>query len=84
MTQRPKFYKYGSLDKYDSHIPPKQQFIHDDFYVSSEKYKFHMSTATGYYPLSSDRWHMGVQKKQLMASGKGIKVDKYFIGKSDE
>lgn len=78
------FKKYGSLDKYDAFIPVKNQFIHDDYYVSAWKYNFHTSTAYVFRTKNQGNLHMGVQKCQNKISPKGLKVDKLYIGKSDE
>lgn len=78
------FDKCGGLDKYDAYVPAKNQFLHDDFYVSAWKHKFHMSTAHGYYTRGKGGWNMGTQKKLYKASPNGINVDSHYVGKSDE
>jgi hypothetical protein len=78
-----RLYKSHGMDKYDAYIPPKQNFIHDDYYVSHYQECFHLSSA--YASRAKGRgWTMGVQKKMWQASGRGIMVDGSGTGKSDQ
>jgi hypothetical protein len=80
-----KFYKGHGFDKYEAHLPVKNTFIHDDYYVSANQEKFHLATAYGYRDQGRG-WSMGVQKKMFKASGSGWIVDQDggATGKSDQ
>ena len=74
--------KGGTLDKYDSHMPNKPGFMHDDYYVSAEQHKFH-GRANYYYRDRGRGTYAGVSKKEPKVSGHGIMVCSQHMGKSD-
>lgn len=76
-------YKHRSTDKDDGFMPPKNQFLHDDWRVSNYSESFHAANAYG-YRMRGSGWYMGTHKKIWMASSHGDKVDGYNnCGKSD-
>jgi hypothetical protein len=74
----------SAIDKYDAHVPSKCDFIHDDYYISGESYRFSVKCSYAYQEGGSRRgFSMGVQKKIYRASSEGIIVDGHYVGKSD-
>jgi len=72
------------MDKYDSFMPNKRDFFHDDYTVSAEQEKFHIASAIEYgHPFGKARARIGIQKRMYKASGSGIAVDNETIGSSD-
>lgn len=79
-----KINKSSGLDKFDAHMPNKCDFIHDDYYISGEKYKFSIKQAYGWKEGSRKGFSMGVQRKLHKVSSEGIVVDGHYVGKSDD
>lgn len=80
-----RFYKHISQDKNDGFIPPKDNFFHDNWYVSSHQENFHATNAYGYFARGRG-WSMGIKKAIWNISSHGVDVDNGYsrTGKSDE
>lgn len=75
--------KYKSLDKFDSHLPKRDQFIHDEPYISNSVDNFHMTVGTMWINGKKKPVSFGVCKREWNASSHGVCVDGSYIGKSD-
>lgn len=79
-----KITKSSGMDKYDAHMPNKCDFIHDYYYLSCEKYRFSIKQAYGHREGDRRGFSMGVQRRVYKVSSEGIRVDGYYVGKSDD
>ena len=75
-------FKYKSRDRFDAHIPDKPHFIQDDYRVSSEDERFHISSGFA-YKLRGRGFSFGIDKRISKVSGSGVMIDSYYIGKSE-
>jgi hypothetical protein len=77
--------KYGSLDKVEAYLPPKEQFIHDDYLVSQYATRFSNRSGYMYDPTGRVRGtSYGVDKRIGRVADLGIIIDDLgvVVGKS--
>lgn len=75
--------KHRSLDKFEAYKPDVQHWVQDTYFAGSNSERFHNPAG---YVLGTKRktgFSYGIQKRMFHASGLGITVDIYHVGKSE-
>lgn len=76
-----KAYKHQYLDKFDSYMPNKTHWVHNEYHISRESESFHLSS--GFSTEEESSTSFGVSKKEHKTSSCGYEMDSQYVGKSE-
>jgi hypothetical protein len=78
-----KINKHESIDRFEAHMVKKDNFIHDEYYMSPYCGSFHMDASWGYRE-GSKGFNFGINKKKYRAMSMGFAIDASYAGKTSQ